>query len=69
YAIDLDVKYRAPFPLSEEVAVRAWVESRDDRRFVTAGQATHRGRLVAEARCIGAIVPPERMGRPTYPGE
>jgi acyl-coenzyme A thioesterase PaaI-like protein len=69
YAIDLDVKYRAPFPLSEEVVVRAWVESRDDRRFVTVGQATHRGHLVAEARCIGAIVGPERMGRPTYPAE
>jgi hypothetical protein len=41
-----------------------------DARFVpTVGEATHRGHLVAEARCIGAIVPPERMGRPTYPGD
>jgi acyl-coenzyme A thioesterase PaaI-like protein len=69
YAVELTVQYRAPFPLGQAVAVRAWVERRDDRRLVSVGRATHRGQLVAEARCIGAIVPPERMGRPTYPGD
>jgi acyl-coenzyme A thioesterase PaaI-like protein len=69
YAVELTVQYRAPFPLGQAVAVRAWVERRDDRRLVSVGRATHRGQLVAEARCIGAIVPPERMGRPPYPGD
>jgi acyl-coenzyme A thioesterase PaaI-like protein len=69
YAVELTVQYRAPFPLGQDVAVRAWVESRDDRRLVSVGQATHGGQLVAEARCIGAIVPPERMGRPPYPAD
>jgi acyl-coenzyme A thioesterase PaaI-like protein len=66
YAGELTVRYLAPTPVDEALDVTAWVRERRPRQLITEASAVHRGRIVAEAICIGVIVGDDNLGRPAY---
>jgi acyl-coenzyme A thioesterase PaaI-like protein len=66
YAGELTIRYLAPTPLNEELAITAWVEERRPRTMVTRARAVHRGKTIAEATCIGVIIGDDRLGRAAY---
>src|SRR3954468_443382 len=66
YAGELTVRYLSPVPIGEEIEFEAWVKERFPRRMITASRALHRGKVIAEATCIGVIIDTTRLGRPAY---
>jgi acyl-coenzyme A thioesterase PaaI-like protein len=66
YAGELTIRYLSPVPIGEELEFEAWVKERFPRRLITASRVLHRGKVIAEATCIGVIIDTTRLGRPAY---
>ena len=64
YARELQVRYLAPMPTHTPIDVRARTTERTERRAVVTAEAHVAGSdtLVADARGIFAVVPPEQLG-------
>jgi acyl-coenzyme A thioesterase PaaI-like protein len=50
--VSLEVRYRAPTPLEQPLAVSAWVDRVDGRKLFVAGQITVGGRVTAQAQGV-----------------
>ena len=48
----LTVRYRAPTPILQEIALEGWLERVDGRKVFTRGQMRHEGRVTAEAEGV-----------------
>ena len=64
YTLELTVRYHAAMPTHAPVEVRARAVERTERRCIVTAEAVRAGStdVLAEARGVFAIVPPERLG-------
>ncbi len=65
----LEVRYREPAPLGEELLVHAWETERARRRVSMAAQAQRSGRIVAKAAAKCLIVPEAEEAAGLNPNE
>jgi acyl-coenzyme A thioesterase PaaI-like protein len=69
YTMELSVRYRAPVPPHAPIEFRGRAVERTDRRCIVTAEAKAAGTdvVLADARGVFAVVPPERLDPPIRP--